>query len=503
MSLSAAQRWNPDSLGKSRPQTYARRSMAERAAIYVRISQDRTGLAAGVSRQQKDCLDLVKRRGWTAVEIYPENDRSAWNGNDRPEWQRLLADADAGRFDVLVAWHDDRLWRSVTEQQLVFTMLHERGVGLIVAGGRDYHTGSVDDSVLSGFQALMAQKESADKSRRIRRKAEELANEGKLNGRGGKRPFGYEKDFVTIREAEAALIRNAVDRVLIGEPLGRITREWNERGIKAVEGGVWHAATLRRILTSGRICGWREHHGEPVAPAVWPEIIDRETWDRLQAKLRDPARAVGKQARFLLSGGLAVCGICGWPLAGRRRDHASKSANGSEENVRVYACTKKPGRTACGGIFRIAEPLEELVREAVFAALDGPALTRAIRAEAKKGNREAELLRAIRKDEEALEQLARDHYVDGRIGRAEFLAVRPSLEARLEKSKGQLAGLDRDTLLVDVASGGEAVRAAWDERGLEWRRALFRTVLERVVVHKAVVGRNFFDPEKIELVWRS
>ncbi len=85
-----------------------------------------------------------------------------------------------------MAWHDDRLWRNVIEQQVLFEMFRERGVRQIIAGGREYDTSSADDNVPSGVQALFAQKEPADKSRRIRRKALQLAQEGKLNGRGGK-----------------------------------------------------------------------------------------------------------------------------------------------------------------------------------------------------------------------------------------------------------------------------------------------------------------------------
>ena len=60
------------------------------------------------------------------------------------------------------------------------------------------------------FQArilgAVAKKESDDKSRRIRRKHEEIAANGKVSG-GGSRPYGYEADKVTVRPAEAAIVR--------------------------------------------------------------------------------------------------------------------------------------------------------------------------------------------------------------------------------------------------------------------------------------------------------
>src|SRR5207244_2654759 len=105
----------------------------------------------------------------------------------------------------------------------------------------------------------VARKESDDKSRRIRRKMDELAKAGKLSG-GGSRPFGYEDDRLTIRKAEAALIRQAAQRVMAGDSLRAIVSDWNAAGHRTTQGKVWRPNVLRRVLVSGRIAGMREHH---------------------------------------------------------------------------------------------------------------------------------------------------------------------------------------------------------------------------------------------------
>ena len=51
---------------------------------------------------------------------------------------------------------------------------------------------------------------------------------------GGTRPFGFEDDRVTIRESEAVLIREAATRVLTGETLYAIRKDWIERGVRLV-----------------------------------------------------------------------------------------------------------------------------------------------------------------------------------------------------------------------------------------------------------------------------
>ena len=51
-----------------------------RAAIYVRISQDRTGEGLGVARQEADCRALCDRLDWTVVDVYPDDDTSGLRG---------------------------------------------------------------------------------------------------------------------------------------------------------------------------------------------------------------------------------------------------------------------------------------------------------------------------------------------------------------------------------------------------------------------------------------
>ena len=51
--------------------------------MYLRISQDRTGLHAGVQRQQEDCLALADQLGFTDPQVFIDNDVSAFDGGRR------------------------------------------------------------------------------------------------------------------------------------------------------------------------------------------------------------------------------------------------------------------------------------------------------------------------------------------------------------------------------------------------------------------------------------
>ena len=74
--------------------------MTRTAAIYARISRDRNGDQLGVKRQRDDCRKLIEVRDWLLVGEYIDDDRSAYSGKRRPEYERLLADLEAGTVDL-------------------------------------------------------------------------------------------------------------------------------------------------------------------------------------------------------------------------------------------------------------------------------------------------------------------------------------------------------------------------------------------------------------------
>jgi site-specific DNA recombinase len=95
------------------------------AAIYCRISRDRTGAGLGVERQEQDCRALAERLGLPVEVVLVDNDLSAYSGKKRPDYERLLEGLRAGRYSAVIVWHPDRLHRSPAEL--------ERFIDVIVA----------------------------------------------------------------------------------------------------------------------------------------------------------------------------------------------------------------------------------------------------------------------------------------------------------------------------------------------------------------------------------
>lgn len=252
-------------------------------------------------------------------------------------------------------------------------------------------------------------------------------------------------------------------------------------------------SSARRMLMSGRIAGLREHRGAIVAKATWPSIVTERDHQRLVAILGDPRRrtAASNARSYLLTGGLARCGRCG----------AAMVARPSERKQRRYACTKESG--GCNRMFHVAETLESFVRDALIAALDGPGLELVRRAQAS----------TVADDDQAIsDELAGIHaridelasaYAEGSVPLQAFQSATRDLEARRDQLRAQLAKGTPARLVGELPSGAEALESWWDRADLVSRRELVGAVIERVVVGPAIVGRNTFDPSRVDLVWRA
>ena len=460
------------------------------AAIYARISSDPEHDQLGVTRQLEDCRALATRRGWQVLDEYVDDDKGAWSGKPRPEYRRMLEDIEDGHVGAVLVWHTDRLTRHPRELEEYIEVCEPRGVATVAVTSGDIDLATADGRLMARILGAVARNESDAKSRRIRRKHEELAQAGKLAG-GGSRPFGYQADRRTIEPAEAAIIREAVERILAGDSMRSLANDLNARGVATVSGIEWKTQVLRRLLLSARISGQREHHGEIVAPGEWDAIVTPEQTARLRALMSDPARRTNRAVRRYLLTGILRCALCDSPLVGRPRD----------DGTRRYVCAKGPGLPGCGGIAIVADTLERFIIEAVLHRLDSPALATALDGAAAP----SESLSAARFEAETstreLEGLAAA-YGERQITWTEFLAARKPIEARIEAAKRTLSRYNRASAVQAYVGASSKLREVWPELPLARQRAVVAAVLDRALVGRAVPGRTSFDEARVEPVWR-
>jgi DNA invertase Pin-like site-specific DNA recombinase len=462
-----------------------------RVAVYARLSQDRDGAKDSTARQIADCRALAKGRGWRVVEVFEDRDRSAYNGNVRPEFDRMVAAVKAGTVSGIVAWRVDRIGRRTAEVVDLVDRLRRAGGFIATCDGLD--TASPTGKAVMQVGAIFAELESDNTSARTRRAKLQRAAEGRPSG-GGRRPFGYTADGLALVDDEAALIRDAATAILAGSSLRGVVARWNADGVLTSQGRQWVPASLRRVLTSARIAGLRSHHGEVTAEAVWPRIVDRETHERLRAVLLDPRRRTSLPAarRYELTG-LAVCGRCSAPLV------AAPLPRG-----RTYACRSQQragldGERACGGVRILAEELEAEIRERVLIRLDTPRVQRA----RSKDDPTAKLARSLEADEEALERLVHDHYVSRVIDARSFASAQAELRRRIDGTRAELTRTLGAGTLAALPRIDE-LRRTWDDLDLDRRRAVLAALIERIDVAPVGRGQRSVDhPERITVRWRA
>lgn len=470
-----------------------------RTGIYCRISQDREGAGLGVARQEEDARAFCSARDWEVVEVYVDNDTSAYSGKPRPAYQRMLGDIENGHLDAVVCWHVDRLTRTPVELEHVIDIADRTGLLLGTV------TGEVDLSTPTGRMVARiigatARQESEHKAERQKRQRRQAAEAGHVAG-GGTRPYGYDDDRLTIVETEADAIRDAASRILAGESLSSICRDWADRGVRTSTGGSWRPTTLRRLLASARISGRREYNprppgqttrpllGEIVADAVWPAIIPPEQSDQIRRMLSDPNRRRTSSAtgRTYLLSGILRCGRCGHGMVGRPKSGTPR-----------YVCPNVPGGQSCGGTATVAERTDEHVRDLVLIALSSPDLAARLREVPEVDQATVD---AVRDDEGRLEELA-EEWADGNISRAEWRRAREVIEGRLERNRAILNRQAGAAPLADLVGTFDDLLARWQTMNVSQRRAVVGAVLDRVEVGPAN-RRMRWDPDRFTPVWKA
>lgn len=457
-----------------------------KAAIYARISQDREGAGLGIDRQVADCEAEAERRAWTVAEVYVDNDISAYSGKRRPAYERMLQDLAEGYRDAVIVWHLDRLTRRPIDLEDFVTVCDRGGVDVAAVHG-DFNVGNGDGLFSARIMAAVAAKESDDKSRRVKRKLVEVAQQGRPHG--GVRPFGYEPDRQTLRRTEAKIVKDLAERFLAGETLTSLTRWLNESDIptpgKAAE---WRTSTVRTMLRSGRISGQREHQGDIVGQAAWPAIITPAHTARIRAILDDPDRRTNRAARRYVLAGMLRCHACDATLMAHPR-----------AGVRRYVC--KPSHGGCGTTYINADRVEELLTDAVLYRLDTAELADTVAGRQRSDTTTDALADQIADDQAQLDELA-GLWGNKDITASEWTAARKPIEARMSEAKRTLARLSNTGDLARYIGMGEDLRHQWAGLPLNRQRAIIATVLDQAVIGPGTNTGARFDPSRVTPVWK-
>jgi len=444
-----------------------------RAFKYLRISNDPEGLELGVSRQDEDTSKLAEHLGAEVLETFTDNDVSAstLSKKPRPEYARMLAAAQAGGCDAILAYSNSRLTRRPAEWEELLNLHAARKVEIhtVVSGSANFAT--ADGRAVLRTIAAWDAAEAERLGERTRRALGALAKDGAPHG--GSRPYGWEDDKVTPVLSEVQIINEIAERVIGRESIHQIVRDLNTRGIPAARGGKWQRSSVQHLLTSPRLIGIRRHKGTDY-PAQWAPVLDELKWHQVQAILREDGRSTGGNARVSLLARIALCGECGGLM---------HMKNGGD-NARYYC-------PACR-LMRLRDVVDYYVERVVvhlleqgFAPAEPPPPADLKRLNALK----LKIAQTVEAFTEHDAQPPREYAVTIARLREQLTAE----ERRLYPTpQGRVAG----------AVMGLGAEEAWNGLTLDLKRKVIVDLAE-VRLHRALTGRRAFDPGTVEIIPRA
>jgi len=496
-----------------RPRARAAAPATVRVAVYTRKSvSEGLEMEFNTLDAQREAIEAYatsqRGEGWAVLaERYDDGGFSGANV-DRPAFQRLLADVEAGRVDVVAVYKIDRLSRSLADFARLMETFERHGV-TFVSVTQQFNTTSSMGRLTLNILMSFAEFERSTIAERVRDKI--LATRRRGMWTGGRPVLGYdvvEKRLVVNKEeAERvreifAVYREAGSLLAAAAELssrGWTTKAWTNKAGRHVSGSPFTKTNLHSLLTNPIYLG-KVRCGDELIAGQHEAIVDQETWDEVQALLAGKAtnprgwRPPTKSGAVLK--GLLQC-ACGASM----NFHASQR-HGKRYGYYVCARALKQGAKTCPGSRAPAGALEAFVVERVRQVGRDPRVLEATIAadredrEARRPQFEAEVRRFSH--ERGRLEAERENIIEAIASGARGLVTRLAeldagiiaVDQRAGETRRDLVALDRGLIdPEDLRRALTDLEPVWAELFPKERARVLALLLERVV----------FEPESGEV----
>ncbi len=286
-----------------------------KVVLYARFSSH-SQTEQSIEGQLKVCYEYAKRNDYQIIGEYIDRAISGTNAENRPEFQRMIADSVKRQFTGVLVYQLDRFARNRYDSATYKARLKKNGVRVLSAKENisDDASGILMEALLEG----MAEYYSAELSQKIKRGI--MLNAEKAQVTGGHHCLGYkivEKKFV-IDEDTAPVIRKIYEMYLNNYTMAEIIRYLNGLGLRTSQGNEFNKNSIRRILTNKKYIGLYSSCGVEIQGGV-PQIIENEIFEEVQIMMQKnkkaPARAKAVEEQYLLTTKL-FCGHCESAMTG-------------------------------------------------------------------------------------------------------------------------------------------------------------------------------------------
>lgn len=345
-----------------------------RAIIYARYSSHAQN-DASIEQQVAECREYAEREGMTVIDVYADRATSG-TSDKRPEFQKLIADAEKKQFERVIVWKLDRFARNRYDSAFYKNKLKKCGVRVVSA--KESISDTPEGIILEGMLEAMAEYYSANLAQNVRRGMKDNAARGRFNG--GAVPLGYRVEGTRLvpDPATAPHIAWAFEAYAGGMNRADIARELNARGVRSRRGLKLTSNSLQYTFQNAVYKGAYSFDGED-SPDVAERIVSDDVFARALARVMRNRRAPSANkapVHYLLSG-KAFCGHCGAPMVGESGHSKSGAVHRYYKcvNAKKHSCKKRAEPKEAAESFVIRKTLDavfepERVRASARAVAD-------------------------------------------------------------------------------------------------------------------------------------
>jgi DNA invertase Pin-like site-specific DNA recombinase len=343
--------------GETSPAPRETATSRQRAVAYIRESTEEQGQGFSPDAQRENIRRFAPENNLELVGEYCDF-HSGWRKSEaRPQFQRLMADAAEGRFDVVLVFHTSRFARNQVEARRYKQLLRERLGIRVVSVTQPMGEDHTDPSAFlaESIHEMFDEYYSVSLSFWTRSGLREKARQGHLVG---SLPWGYLRDPATklaVPHAERApLVLALFERYATGHESDRTLAAWlNATGAHTARNRLFGKDTVREMLCNaayaGYVTGLRSK--DRSIRGLHEPLVPEELFDRVQEVRGWRTRVLkpGPPSEDYLLRKLLCCERCGARMHGTA---------GSRPRVRRYMCSTRRYGNPCGEPITKAQPLE-------------------------------------------------------------------------------------------------------------------------------------------------
>ena len=365
------------------------------AALYIRLSKEdeNEGPSESVTNQKSLLDEFVKKHRLAVYDVYVDD---GWSGTnfDRPDFQRMIGDIEAGKVNMVITKDLSRLGRDyiMTGYYMERYFPEKRVRYISLLDGIDTGVESTANDI-TPFRAIMNDMYAKDISRKIKSVKRDKQRKGQFIG--GKPVYGYrmhptEKNKIVVDEEAAVVVRRIFAMALDGMSCRKIAAKLNEEGVPtpaAYAGlpvpnpgpytGLWSSERISEMLQNetyignmvqgrsvkisykSKKCLKQDRENWVVVEDTHEPLIDTETFHKVRMLVDSRRHTRSRTYDFLLKG-MIFCHECGYPLAVLNR------RNAAGEDVLYFVC-RTYQRFTRAGVCTCHSIKEKTVTDAVIA----------------------------------------------------------------------------------------------------------------------------------------